>query len=262
MSLVSGLLSGRESFKQHFYFVQGEKVSMFRIAIVEDEDAFAEDLQNYLLQFQKESGERFLIRRYTDGDEIAEGYSGDHDVILMDIQMRFMDGMTAAEKIRELDREVIIIFITNRADYAIRGYQVDALDYVLKPVNYISFAQKMRRALERLGNRQQEQVVLNTRSGMLRVDTGKIYFVESEGHQLLYHTAIGDHYVRGRMQDAEEMLSGRDFFRINKGSLVNMKHVDGVQDGCCLVHGAKLLISRARRAQFMAALAKYLGVNE
>ena len=235
---------------------------MFRIAIVEDEDAFAEDLQNYLLQFQKESGERFLIRRYTDGDEIAEGYSGDHDVILMDIQMRFMDGMTAAEKIRELDREVIIIFITNRADYAIRGYQVDALDYVLKPVNYISFAQKMRRALERLGNRQQEQVVLNTRSGMLRVDTGKIYFVESEGHQLLYHTAIGDHYVRGRMQDAEEMLSGRDFFRINKGSLVNMKHVDGVQDGCCLVHGAKLLISRARRAQFMAALAKYLGVNE
>ena len=262
MSLVSGLLSGRESFKQHFYFVQGEKVSMFRIAIVEDEDAFAEDLQNYLLQFQKESGERFLIRRYTDGDEIAEGYSGDHDVILMDIQMRFMDGMTAAEKIRELDREVIIIFITNRADYAIRGYQVDALDYVLKPVNYISFAQKMRRALERLGNRQQEQVVLNTRSGMLRVDTGKIYFVESEGHQLLYHTAIGDHYVRGRMQDAEEMLSGRDFFRINKGCLVNMKHVDGVQDGCCLVHGAKLLISRARRAQFMAALAKYLGVNE
>ena len=233
---------------------------MVRVAIVEDEDIFAQELQGYVMQFARESGETFSVRRFTDGDEITEGYSGDFDIMLMDIQMRFMDGMTAAEKIRELDREVIIIFITNRADYAIRGYQVDALDYVLKPVNYLSFAQKMDRALERLGREQEHPVILNTRSGMLRVDAGRIFYIESEGHQLFYHTALGDHYVRGRMQDAENALSGQGFFRINKGCLVNMKHVDGVQDGCCLIRGERLLISRARKAEFMAALAKHLGV--
>ena len=66
-----------------------------------------------------------------------ENYSGDFDIILMDIQMKYMDGMTAAEQIRKLDSEVIIMFITNMTQYAIRGYEVDALDYVVKPVEYL-----------------------------------------------------------------------------------------------------------------------------
>ena len=232
---------------------------MIHTAIVEDEDFFARELEQYIDRFGQESGERFSVRRFADGDEIAENYAGGFDLILMDIQMKYMDGMTAAEKIRETDSQVIIIFITNKADYAIRGYQVDALDYVLKPINYLSFAQKMHRALERLQNRRGQSVVINTRNGMLRMDVRKIYYIESQGHNLTYYTAVGDYTVREKIQDVEEALAPYGFFRSNKGYLVNLHCVDGVADGCCLVNGRQLQIARARRTEFMAALARYMG---
>ena len=86
--------------------------------------------------FSKENGEVFNITVYSDGDQIVHKYKSQFDIILMDVEMKFMDGMSAAEEIRKVDTEVVIIFITNMAQYAIRGYAVDALDYVLKPVSY------------------------------------------------------------------------------------------------------------------------------
>ena len=80
-----------------------------------------------------------IISVFTDGDEITEGYRPNYDIILMDIEMCFMNGMTAAQEIRKLDPEVVIIFITNMVQYAIQGYAVGALDYILKPVNYEEF---------------------------------------------------------------------------------------------------------------------------
>ena len=123
---------------------------MINLAIVEDEDSYAQQLTEFVNRFQGESGKTFKITRFKDGDEITNGYRGQFDVILMDIEMKLMDGMTAAEEIRKLDQEVVIMFITNMTNYAIRGYQVDALDYVLKPVSYFAFSQKLDRAISRI----------------------------------------------------------------------------------------------------------------
>lgn len=123
---------------------------MIRVAIVEDEASYMKQFQKYLAQYAKESGEEFDIVTFTDGDEIAGGYKSVYDIILMDVQMRFMDGMSAAEEIRKVDPEVVIIFITNMSQYAIRGYAVDALDYVLKPVSYFAFSQRLDRAIARM----------------------------------------------------------------------------------------------------------------
>ena len=101
---------------------------MVRIAIVEDEDIYIKQLTEYMKRYQQESGEEINVTVYRDGDGIISKYKAQFDIILMDIQMKFMDGMTAAEEIRKTDSEVIIIFITNMTQYAIRGYEVDALD--------------------------------------------------------------------------------------------------------------------------------------
>ena len=93
---------------------------MITIAIVEDEEAYAKQLTEYIEKYQQESGKRFKVIRFRDGDEIVEKYTGEYDIILMDIQMQFMDGMTAAEEIRKLDTKVVIMFITNMTNYAIR----------------------------------------------------------------------------------------------------------------------------------------------
>ena len=119
---------------------------MIELAIVEDEKAYVEQLLQFVDQYQREYGESIRTTCFRDGDEIVNGYDGSYDIILMDIQMKFMDGMSAAEEIRKVDQKVIIMFITNRIDYAVRGYDVDALDYIVKPVSYFSFAKKLRRA--------------------------------------------------------------------------------------------------------------------
>lgn len=232
---------------------------MIQLAIVEDENTYAEQLTEYIRQYEKESGNKINIVRFTDGDEIVENYTGEFDIILMDIQMRFMDGMTAAEKIRKLDGEVIIMFITNMTNYAIRGYQVDALDYVVKPVTYFSFSKKLERAIGKMKKRESRTITVHMQSGVMKLVVNDIYYIESEGHNLYYVTKSGKIKTRAKMRDVEETLTPYGFFRSNKGYLVNMQYVDGVQEGCCIIHGEKLLISRARRSDFMSTMADYIG---
>ena len=227
---------------------------MLQIAIVEDEERYAAELEEYVRRYGAETSRQIKVTRYQDGEDLTEDYNGGFDILLMDIQMKFMDGMTAAEKIRERDQEVQIIFITNRNDYAIRGYEVDALDYVLKPVSYYIFARKLDRALAKIESRSGFALTINTKTGLRKIRTTDLYFVESDAHNLIYHTAKGDFVTRERMRDAEKALAEKGFFRSNKCYLVNLQHVDGIADGCCEVDGQKLLISRSRRNEFMAAL--------
>lgn len=232
---------------------------MISIAIVEDEKSYAAQLAEYLHQYEKESGEIFDITTFRDGDEIVCKYHSQFDIILMDVEMKFMDGMSAAAEIRKIDKEVVIIFITNMAQYAIRGYEVDALDYVLKPVSYFAFTQRLMRAIERMRKRENKYLLVNVKGGMVRLDVSKIYYVESVGHDLIFHTSTGDYGATGTMKDIEEELKNLHFFRGNKGYMINLAHVESVQDGCAIVKGNALILSRARKKEFMEALTKYWG---
>lgn len=232
---------------------------MIGIAIVEDEAEYAAQLQEFLHRYARESGQEFQIVMFSDGDEIVENYKAQYDIILLDVEMKYMDGMTAAEEIRKVDPEVVIIFITNMAQYAIRGYAVDALDYVLKPVSYFAFSQRLNRAISRMKKRAKRYMAVAIKGGTQKLDIDQIYYVESQGHNLIYYTGQGQHTSLGKMKDAEEKLEPMGFFRCNKGYLVNLAHVQAVQDGCAVVNGTKLLISRARKNDFMEALADYMG---
>ena len=232
---------------------------MIHIAVVEDEEIYAQKLSMYIRQYSQERGGDFKVTRFRDGDEIAEEYPGGFDIILMDIQMEFMNGMEAARRIRDRDQNVIILFITNRTDYALQGYQVDALDYVVKPVTYFALSAKLERAIGRIPDRRTRSVVLQLPGGIRRLDTARILYVESDRHNLVYHLPGEDLTVRGRMQDAEADLKGCGFFRIHKGYLVNLAHVSGLQDQECLLEGARLPVSRARKAEFLQLLMQHLG---
>lgn len=231
---------------------------MIHIAVVEDEQAYVEQLTEYIARFQEEFSQEMKVTVFSDGDEIAEDYRADYDIILMDIQMRFMDGMTAAEKIRELDRDVVIMFITNMTSYAVKGYEVDALDYIVKPVEYFSFSRKLLRAMERVRKREESYLMIPVESGIQKLAVGEIYYVESFGHQLIYVTKKGRFVSRGVMKQAEEQLAPKGFFRSGKSYLVNMKYVEGISEGCCLIHGEKLQISRQKRKEFMEVLLNYM----
>lgn len=232
---------------------------MIRIAIVEDEEHYIKELTSFLHRYEKEQQEAFDVTIYRDGDGITAEYKAQLDIILMDIQMKFVDGMTAAEEIRKTDSEVVIIFITNMTQYAIRGYEVDALDYVLKPVEYFAFSQKLSRAIARIRKRKNNYIKLQIKGGVLRLNMADIFYVESQGHNLIYHTKNSDYNVSGTMKDVEEELTPFGFSRGNKCYMINLEHVDGVQDKCAIVHGKALQLSRPRQSAFMQKLTKYWG---
>ena len=101
--------------------------------------------------------------------------------------------------------------------------------------------------------------MLNMKSGPRKLKIRDICYVESSAHNLIYHTLEGEYTILGSLKDAEEKLAAHHVLRCNKGYLVSLRHVDNVQDGCVVVNGQRLLISRPRKTAFMEALTDFLG---
>ena len=232
---------------------------MIRVLIAEDDLQCFRQLEQFLADYSGETGRVFQVTHYDNGEDLVERYQPEFDLLLLDVDMPFLDGMTAAGHIRRVDPEVVIVFVTNLAQYAIQGYSVNALDYILKPLNYFSFAQRLTRALRYVKKRENEYLTVAVKGGALKLEVGSIYYIERLGHHLMFHTREGVHASSATLQQMEEALGDKGFARCNKGYLVNLAHVSGVRDGCAVVQGDKLLISRGRRGPFLDALADYVG---
>jgi len=123
---------------------------MAKIAVVEDNDTMRAQLCGFIAQYAQESGHQLDVTAFSDGAQLVEPYRPGFDIIFLDIEMPKLGGMPTAERIRRQDPDVVLVFVTNMAQYAIRGYEVDALDFVLKPVSYYQFSTKLERALQRI----------------------------------------------------------------------------------------------------------------
>ncbi len=232
---------------------------MIRMAIVEDDQKTAALIQTYVDRYAAESGRTVRIHRFNDGYEIATEYKLDYDIILMDIQMKVMDGMTAARKIRARDSEVVIIFVTNMAQYAIQGYEVSAADYILKPIQYFSFAEKLNRAVRQKEKKERHYLSVSVDRGMVKLAIDEIRYIESQGHKITFYTGDEMYYTHSiTLKMLEEQLQKFPFYRCNKGCLVNLEYVEAVKDGCAIVEGKKLLISRMKKNDFLEQLTNHI----
>jgi DNA-binding LytR/AlgR family response regulator len=220
-----------------------------------------EQLQKLLERFAREENMQFRILTYLDGLDITEEYPGDLDVIFMDIEMQHMDGISAGLKIREMDSKVIIIFITNSLKYAVKGYQVEALDYLVKPVTYFSLSEILKKAIKRLQNHSECFLYIKEEKGTVRVSAEDVAYIESDGHSIIYHTKQGNYRERNSIKCVEEQLQQRSFSRCNSGYLVNLAYVDRVDKNGVWVLEDVLQMSRPKKKPFMDALAAYIGRN-
>lgn len=232
---------------------------MVRIAMVEDEAAVREQLQGYIQRYTRQYGTKFAVTEFSDGVEILDAYRPVYDIVLLDVEMKHLDGMETARRIRELDRDVVLLFITNMAQYAIKGYAVGALDYVLKPVPYFAFSQQLQKAEEKLRRRARHYLAVPVEGGLRRLDTAQIYYMESESHRVHFYTEEGEFAAPGALKTFEEKLADLPFARCNSGYLVNLAQVKSVQQGLAQVGPYELQVSRPKRKSFLAALADYIG---
>lgn len=234
---------------------------MYRIAVVDDDREFSAKLREYLEQYAKENDETFEIEVFYDGAEILKDYTPRYELILLDIEMPVVNGMEAAQKIREMDESVVLMFITNMAQYAIHGYSVGALDFVMKPISYYPFSMKIKRALKRVQKKEIPTILLTTSDGVKRLKVSQIYYVEIQGHMLHYYTEEGEFVMRGTLSSVEKMLPSSLFAKCNHWYLVNLMHVTEVRKNTTVVGNFELEVSRRNRAGFLKALAEHMGGN-
>ena len=234
---------------------------LLRVAIVEDDDSYAETLQEYLNKYEQENEVRFQVVRYEDGADLVEKYHGDFDILIMDIELKFMDGMTAAQHIRKMDSNVIIIFVTNMPQFALKGYQVDALDYVLKPISYYACSQRLERALERMERRSTKKyITLHLKGRVQKVNILNIMYIEALQHDLIYHMdRDGVTYtVRGIIKDLEANLKDYYFFRCHKGYLVNLAYVESVGEATVQIGEEQIPVAKLRKKELLNEFNRYI----
>ena len=232
---------------------------MISIAVVDDEKVFSDRLCRFIEQYQNENGIEAAVTCFQDGIDIAEDFKSKWDIIFLDIQMKHMNGLAAARRIRACDSEVILIFVTTMAQYAINGYEVDAFDYILKPLEYPQFALRMKKAVKEVEKRKNHSFVyLKKWSDWVKVSTDDILYIEVNGHTLKYVTENETYEKRAKIGDAEEELAGQPFSRCSLSFLVNLKRVDRISKDTVIIGQYELPISRNRKKEFLQAFTDYL----
>lgn len=232
---------------------------MLRIAIVEDEAGYVKTLQKYIMRYDRESEEPCLVQCFTNGLDFLESYRPDYDVVFMDIRMPHMDGMEAALSLRRMDEDVAIIFITNMAQYAIRGYEVNALDFMVKPVEYAEVRQKLNKVRRYLKKYSSASIALNINGAVKKISIRTIFYIEVRNHSLIYHTEEGNYTVYGQLKELEQNNNFSCFARCKSCYLVNLSHVTETNGDCITVGGDVLYVSRRLKKVFMQALSNFMG---
>lgn len=231
---------------------------MIRVAVVEDEAQAAKTVKEYLSRYEMENSIKFDLKTFPNAISLLERYTAEYDLIFMDIRMPYMNGMDAAHRLRALDQKVMLIFLTSLTQYAVAGYEVDALDYIIKPVNYYDFALKLTRAVKRIpAPETTDSITISTEVGWIRLDTGDIRYIETDGHHVLYHTLCGDYRQYSTLNDLEKKLVQYGFFRCNSCYLVNLRYVTSVKAYTAFLDICELKISQPRKKEFLRRLATY-----
>lgn len=242
-----------------------------RIGIVDDDATDRSQLHAAIDRFGAESGVALSVTEFSSAGAYLSAPGSVFDILYLDIDMPGMSGMELAETIRQTDSGVVIIFCTNLQQFAVNGYRVSALGFIVKPVEWYPFQLFLTRALRAVGLRAAmrsktaaKRIVLKDGGVSRVVDVADIEYVEVRKHYLLYYVRPGDSgsgavlRVRGTMRAAEAELSPHGFSRCSASYLVNLSHVTSVDRNDVHVDEQTLSIGRTFRDQFRQDFSRYL----
>ncbi len=233
---------------------------LLKVAIVENEENVAELDAKLLERFALENEINIEKKIFSNALAFLEDKTI-FDAVLMDIDMPGINGMKAAEELRAQNKNVDIIFTTNYPQYAIDGYKVEAIDFVIKPISFPNLSFAMEKVLEKKKNSMNGSFFLKIGSMARRFDNDEIIYFEMVGHNIVMHEeGLEPFKVRGSLKMIEPVLNPDVFVKINSGIIVNLSKVRSIGDGLCLMDdGASLPISRSHKKEFAVRIAKFYG---
>lgn len=233
---------------------------MIHIAICDDEKAFVSYLTQLLERYSAETGAEFKISVWYDGLDLLKKYDTTLDLIFLDIQMKHLDGLETAGRIRQLDDTVGILFLTTMAQYAPEGYQYGAVNYIIKPLKYARLKLELDKFLSRHRRTKSPAYCIVNDTGKYRFQLSSLRFVETFHRNLLFHTEQDNIVCYKSMKELEQELAQQGFARCHSSYLVNLAYVKGVRKlEITLITGEVLPISQPRRKAFTERLTEYWG---
>lgn len=231
---------------------------MLLVAIADDDARDAELLKGYVEEYFSKTGTAAMIHVFSDGLDFIRSPET-HDIVFLDIQMKKLDGLETARLLRRIGRESILIFVTAMAQFAIKGYEVDALDFIVKPASMASITYVLDKAMKRLSGTSSALFSLKTPEGTISLSSNDIAYVEVFDHNLVYHTSKGDYTVRGKLSDVAEKLDPERFVLCNRSFIVNLRYVSNVTADYLLVGETRIPVSKSHRKELMQRFSSFLG---
>ena len=229
-----------------------------KVAIVDDELEMRQIMTDYVKRFGEEAGIELEAVSFESGGQFLECYKMVYDIIIFDIDMPGINGIDTARKLRETDNNVTIIFVTNISQYAINGYEVDAVDYILKPVSYYDFSMKFHRTVAKAAQKKEHIIKIETGEGTRKLRLPALVYVEVLSHYLYFHTTKRDYRSRGNISDVEKELEKYNFVRIHRSYIVNLRYVNKVLSKEVTVGEKVLPVSRNYKDKLKEEYLKYI----
>ena len=232
-----------------------------KIATVEDSQQDRTHFNECLEEISKATQITFSVDSFSSGEEfLSHENNQDYQIVFLDIELPKMNGMETAKEFRKTNTSTILIFLTNYIQYAVDGYEVNAFDYILKPLNYYSFYMKFQRVIRKLSMTKNMNLKFNTNEGIRFINTTEIRYIEIMGHNLVILTNEGNIESVGILNTLEKELKNYDFSRCSASSLINMSYIQGIYgDKVILKTGESIHIGRTKKKQFLNDVALYIG---
>jgi two-component system, LytTR family, response regulator LytT len=206
------------------------------IGICDDDPAELESLGELVGKYFLRKDLQFARKVYSRGEDLLSDIAKGQvfDVLFLDIYMGTMDGIEVARKVREIDEACSIIFATNSRSHAIKGYEVNAAHYLLKPITESKVAQALDRALDENAAKRDKSVFVHNRQGSYRLLLRDIVYAESDARVVVIHLRSGEELrYYDRLDNLESACGDERFLRCHKSFLVNL-------DYACSITGAKI----------------------
>jgi len=203
---------------------------MIKIAICEDVHASADMLLAIVNQYFKQADKKHMVNVYHSGVALLEAVEkgAGFDICLLDILMKPLNGMETAHKIREKDKDCVIVFLTASSEFAVESYKVKAFNYLLKPYNYADICATLDNAVLLIEKKLNEKITIKINKRIFTVVKNDILYLQSTNHIVTFYLADGIELLKHTTIDAMYELLGHPFLRCHKSYLVNMRHITNV----------------------------------
>lgn len=237
-----------------------ENIKNINVAIVDDNLEDQKATKEALIKYQVDvPNVKFNISVFDDGNKFLNSNIHSYDIVFMDMIMPSFDGIQTSLSLRKVSMHTNIIIVSSSPDYAIKGYSVNALGYVLKPINYKFMKGIVDKAIVNIKNNEEAYTILNVQGDKKKVYMRDIFYVEAINHNLIIVTQEGEIKTRLTLDEFSNKYSRYGFSKCHRCYLVNLKHVSSINNNEIAVGKYLIPLSRLRKKQFEEDFYEYLG---